>query len=136
VSGTIQRATLSPPASFTVELVTLPNATRVAVCTPPLPACQTASAIDVSDITAALANNDLNEAFGQVSSPQYNDPDELGFLISRASDDRSIRSGGSCTVGTADCKAMPEGVRVFMTLMRDLLKQQLADASCASVRQP
>ena len=134
VDRNIQQALLSPPATFQVTLNRYPSQIQIAACAPPLPACHAASAIDVSDVTAALDNADVQAAFAQSLMTQYEQAGAQAIQIRRTSDDHTIGEMSPCTAPA--CKPAPDGVRVFIALLKDLMKQQLADPSCEAVRQP
>jgi len=132
VNGMYLHATLSPPANFAVELLDFPSGTfQRAKCAPALPACQTTEGVDATDIVTALANPDVKRAFGQLVShyaPVGNDP---LLTFGRYTDQHEIIETDACT---GDCTTAPEGVRVLLTLLRNLLTQQLAEDTCKDVK--
>jgi hypothetical protein len=134
VDRNVQQAVLSPPATFQLTLNRYPSQIQIAACAPPLPACHAASAIDISDVTAALENADVQAAFAQSLMTQYEQAGTQAIQIRRTSDDHAIGEVTPCTAPA--CKPAPDGVRLFIALLKDLMKQQLADASCDGVRQP
>ena len=121
-------------STFQVTLNRYPSQIQIAACAPPLPACHAASAIDVSDVTAALDNADVQAAFAQSLMTQYEQAGAQAIQIRRTSDDHTIGEMSPCTAPA--CKPAPDGVRAFIAMLKDLMKQQLADPSCEAVRQP
>ena len=133
VDGKALHATLSPPASFTVELRDFLGSAKYAQCSPALPACQTDGAIDAADVIAAMANPDVKRALGQLVTHYPPVSDGPMLTVGRASDSHEIIETLPCTF---DCTPAPDGARALLTLMRNLLAQQLADATCKDVTNP
>jgi hypothetical protein len=131
--GRYLRATLSPPASFAVEMLEFGNTFLLAKCAPPLPACQTAAAIDASDFIAAMANADVKRALGQLVTHYAPVSDGPMLTVGRYSDSHEIIETLPCNF---DCTTAPEGVRALLTLARNLLAQQLADPTCKDITNP
>jgi hypothetical protein len=128
--GIIRTTTLTPPNSYRAQgrqVGTPPS------CMPALPVCGAAT-IDVSDVEAAMAHPDVTAAFAAGSA--FGDrgvADAPSTGLSRASGG-SFSVGFECTTASTTCTPTPAGVKALFQLIKDLNTQQLADASCVSVR--
>jgi hypothetical protein len=127
---------LTPPQTFDSNRQDFRTDAAAPSCSPALPACHDAALIDVSDVEAAVAHADVQAAFAQATPPQYGDrgiADGPYFSFTRA-DGRGLGEGIACTTASATCTPTPGGVRTLLQLLKALLTQQRADASCADVR--
>jgi len=128
----LPKTTLSPPAMFQFHQQDGPTGPTTD-CTPALPSCGS-TAIDVSDIEAALANADVQAALAATTSPYYGDrglADGPALALSRSTGG-GFAAGAECNVTSTTCTPTPAGIRTLVDLLRDLVTQQTADPSCGS----
>lgn len=131
-------AVLTPPASYSYTRMASQRADAADVsCAPALPACKSASVIDVADIVADLAAADVQHALMQTTPPSYGRDDRpvdgtmFQFL---GQDGHGFLVGGACATTDATCVPPPEGVARLVADLRALDGQQLMDPSCALLR--
>jgi hypothetical protein len=128
--------TLTPPSSYKRTRDTFGNAAPL-TCTPALPACNTAGALDVADITADLTAPDVLAALAQATPPLYGRDtrpvDGSVFQVLRA-DGHGFLVGSDCTAGDTSCTPAPAGVALLVADLRALDAQQVMDPSCAQLR--
>jgi hypothetical protein len=128
--GIVRTTTLTPPNSYRLQgrQVATPGS-----CMPALPACGAAT-IDVSDLEAAIAHPDVAAAFAAGTAfGEKNVLDGSTTQYSRAGGG-SFNVGYDCTTASATCTPTPAGVKALVRVIADLNTQQLADPSCAGVR--
>jgi hypothetical protein len=135
---------LAPPASYMHvrdPVTTMPASTS---CAPALPVCGGA-AIDASDLAAAFADPEVQDALtrstGAATWPFYGQDqrsaDAPARLLTRDGGGGFL-IGAPCPAGapTSTCMPIPAGLGRLVSLLSALDQQQLADASCASLRSP
>jgi len=130
---------LTPPANY-YHSRTFQDSNLGQTCAPPPPACG-GSAIDVADITAALGDADVQDAFtrapGAATTPFYGQDqrpfDGPAFQITRAPN-ATFLIGAPCPAGStpSSCTEIPGGLSRLEALLRAFDAQQLTDPSCAS----
>jgi len=124
------QATLTPPAAYTYAAATRPATPNS--CSPALPPCDAADAIDVADIMRAIGDADVQAAFAESAPPFFGRDtrpvDGVVFQLVRA-DGRGLSVGDDCA-GQAQCRATPAGVAALVALLKALDAQQLTDPSC------
>jgi hypothetical protein len=101
-----------------------------------MPACGDSARVDVSDVEAAIAHPDVQAALALTTRPIYGDrgiADGPSFNFTRA-DNRGFSAGIACNVPSATCNPIPAGISALAQVVRTLIDQQLADASCAQLR--
>ena len=132
----LDTATLSPPNAFRYERQFFRQDAGAISCTPAMPACGDPARIDVSEVEAAIAHPDVQAALALATRPIYGDrgiADGPSFNFTRA-DGRGFSAGIACNVPSATCTLTPAGVTALAQVVRMLIDQQLADASCAALR--
>ena len=101
-----------------------------------MPACGDPTRVDVSEVEAAIAHPDVQAALALATRPIYGDrgiADGPSFNFTRA-DGRGFSAGIACNVPSATCNPIPAGVTALAQVIRMVIDQQLADASCAALR--
>jgi hypothetical protein len=132
----LDTATLSPPNAFSYDRRSFVSDAGQPSCAPALPACH-ANQVDVSDVEAAIAHPDVQNALAQATPPTYgqrNIADGPNFSFMRA-DNHGFNNGLECSPASSTCTPTPAGVHALMLVLRQLITQQLADPSCAGFRQ-
>jgi len=131
------RVNLAPTATYRHERTPAAAGQPIVACSPALPACNTADAIDVSDVMRDMYDTDVQAAFAQVVSRLFGvdtrPSDGSVFSVVRV-DGRGFAVGNPCTAGATSCVAIPAGVARLVATLRALDEQQLKDASCAALR--
>lgn len=130
-------STLTPPAAYKRERRPNGSTTVSKSCSPALPACDTADAVDLADILRDLADADVQKALAAKAPPLYGydsrPVDGSVFSVLRA-DGRGFLMGGPCPVGTGTCMAIPPGITKLAQDLVALDQEQLKDPSCAPLR--
>lgn len=129
------RTVLTPPSSYRHEnLLRYGPSGNLASCMPALPACPSSSQLDVSDVESAVADPDVQAALASPTGASYGNQssDAPVFTFVRDSGG-SFSVGSDCAASSGGCTAAPAGVRALVQLVRALVTQQSADASCAGV---
>ena len=133
----LDTATLSPPNAFRYERQFFrQNDAGNISCTPAIPTCGDPARVDVSDVEAAIAHPDVQAALALTTRPIYGDrgiADGPSFNFTRA-DNRGFSAGIPCIAPSDSCTLTPAGVTALMQVVRTLVDQQLADATCAQLR--
>lgn len=132
----LDTATLSPPAAFRYERQFFRQDAGNLSCAPALPACRDSTRVDVSDVEAAIAHPDVQAALAMTTMPIYGDrgiADGPSFNFRRA-DNRGFSAGIACSPASATCTPIPAGVATLAQVIRAIIDQQLADATCAALR--
>ncbi len=127
--------TLSPPASFHFDrdFFRQDDAGRLS-CDPPMPACGDPSRIDSQDVELALNHPDVQTALAMTTVPFYGNrgvADGPNFNFMRG--DRGFNAGLNCDAPSTTCTPIPAGVNALVQLLRDLIRQQRMDPSCAAI---
>lgn len=141
--------TLAPPNTFRIDRVPFPSGSGGVSCTPALPACQDATAIDAWDITGDLVLSDVVTALGQAVSSFYGHDqrpvDGAVFLFARnavqsppggapcASTDAGCRGfavGSPCAAADTGCAPIPPGIQKLVDDLHALDQQQRQDPTC------
>lgn len=131
--------TLTPPSTYQHLRRTNSGTTADISCSPSLPTCHDAAALDVADVLRDIADPDVQRALEAATPPLYgSDPRPIDgsiFSFLRA-DGRGFLAGGACgsTGSGVSCIAVPAGVARLVTNLRALDLQQLNDATCAPLR--
>jgi hypothetical protein len=124
--------TLTPPATFSYESSHSFVDGGSGVCTPLLPACESANMIDIADIASDIANADVQNVLAMSAEPTYGsggaDADFLSFT--RTSGGSFALSGSECTPASATCVVTPPGVHQLLADLAALVTQSLADPGC------
>lgn len=97
--------------------------------------CASADQVDMADLLAALAHEDVAAAFEEV-------PGMLGLdtrpvdapVLEITRDARSIQVGAPCSEGSTGCRKIPPGVAALVDLLRALQDERLAEGDCAQLR--
>ena len=107
------------------------------VCEPALPACNSADAIDISDILRALADADVQAALKEPKAPLFGKDlrpvDGTVFSFTPASGGGFLLGSTTCLAGEL-CAPIPAGITKLVAELRALDKQQLQDPACSSLR--
>jgi hypothetical protein len=109
-------------------------------CSVPLPACNSPTAVDASDIIADIADPDVQRALTTAPRPVYGDRSVSASTFSfddttgAATGGFSVIVGHECTTATATCEPTPVGVARLVTDVNSVVSTALADPSCASLR--
>jgi hypothetical protein len=112
-----------------------PNASPVA-CEPPLPACNTADAIDLADIKQDLAAADVQAALQMASPPLYGRdtrPADGSVFALTASTGGGFLVGAPCLDTQSSCLGIPGGIARLVADLRALDQQQLKDPACSGL---
>ncbi|HXU06003.1 MAG TPA: hypothetical protein VN903_33845 [Polyangia bacterium] len=128
-------ATLTPPNVFHYMRDFFRQDAGQQSCDPALPACGDAAKIDVRDVEAAIAHADVQAALAMTTVPFYGNrgvADGPNFNFMRA-DGRGFNAGLNCDVPSTTCTPIPPGVGALVQLLRDLIRQQRMDPSCAAI---
>jgi hypothetical protein len=130
------QVTLAPAASYQHTRRPVGTDPATLSCSPALPACNTATAIDVSDVMRDIADPDVQKALAMATPPLYGRDtrpvDGSVFSFQRA-DNRGFLAGLPCT-GAAACVEIPPGITRLVETLRALDQQQLKDATCSALR--
>jgi len=127
-------ATLSPPAAFHYVRDFFRVDAGQQSCDPPLPACGDPARIDSQDVELALNHPDVQAALALTTVPFYGNrgvADGPNFNFMRG--DRGFNAGLNCDTPSTTCTPIPTGVSALVQLLRDLIKQQRMDPSCALI---
>jgi len=107
------------------------------VCEPALPACNSADAIDLSDILRDLADADVQAALKEPKAPLFGKDlrpvDGTVFSFAAASGGGFLVGSASCLGGEL-CPPIPAGITKLVADLRALDKQQLQDPVCSALR--
>jgi hypothetical protein len=131
------QSALTPPASYQHTRRPSGGTTTSLSCAPALPACNTANAIDVSDVMRDLNDPDVQAAL-KTAQPLVVGHDERPvdgsiFSVMRA-DGHGFMVGGDCPLTSRSCNPIPKGLAQLVATLRALDEQQLKDASCTSFK--
>jgi hypothetical protein len=107
-------------------------------CSPAIPTCDS-PAIDAADLTAALADPDVQEAFtrslGAGTFPFYGEDQRGGdgpaWQVTRAGGGGFLMGAPCPTSSTRPCTAIPPGMTRLVQLLIAFDQQQMTDPSCA-----
>lgn len=131
--------TLSPAASYTHYRVPEALPGTAMSCSPAIPTCG-GGAIDAADLTAALADPDVQQAFtlslGAGTYPFYGEDQRGGdgpaWQLTRGGGGGGFLVGAPCpATSTRPCLPIPPGMTRLVTLLSAFDQQQMADPSCA-----
>jgi len=105
-------------------------------CMDEMPACGTDGAVDVGEVTSALAHPDVSAAFALPSTPLFGRDtrpvDGTVFIVERVSDGHRIEIGTACS-GAPGCTDLPAGVSALLETLTTLTTETLARAACAAL---
>lgn len=130
------QVTLTPPASYQHSRTPINTDPPTLSCAPALPACNTATAIDVSDVMRDIADPDVQKALAMATPPLYGRdtrPSDGSVFSFERNDKRGFLVGSPCT-GAAACTDIPPGITRLVETLRALDQQQLKDPTCAALR--
>jgi hypothetical protein len=126
---------LTPPTGYEYSRSPVGGTTPSAICTPAIPFCTALPQIDMCDITADLAEADVQRALSLYATPLYgvdSRPVDGQVFELKRSLGGSILVGGDCPATSSSCVPIPAGVAKLVADLRALDEQQLADPSCAT----
>lgn len=138
----VDRFTLAPPLSFSAERRS--GATVMAMCSTTLPGCNTADAVDVGELNAAVSARDVQSALGfargmpSMEVVYGTDPRPAdGTVFAIEIDGARLLVGSPCRDGMmTGCLAVPVGVQRLVDVLTALRDQELLRDACASLRRP
>ena len=127
-------ATLSPPAAFHYVRDFFRQDAGQQSCDPPMPPCTDPTKIDVYDVEVAIAHADVQAALAMTTVPFYGNrgvADGPNFNFMRG--DRGFNAGLNCDTPSTTCTPIPAGINALVQRLRDLIRQQRMDPSCAAI---
>src|SRR4029079_8865138 len=127
-------ATLAPPAAFHYVRDFFRQDAGQQSCDPPMPPCTDPTKIDVYDVEVAIAHADVQAALAMTTVPFYGNrgvADGPNFNFMRG--DRGFNAGLKRDTPSTTCTPIPAGINALVQRLRDLIRQQRMDPSCAAI---
>jgi hypothetical protein len=136
LTPTTESFSLEPALTFRAEQRTGDMVT--ARCMTTIPTCGVSGMVGVSEVREALANRQVQIAFGMARGMPIlvgrdtRPVDGQVFFIER--DGAQILVGETCRVGSGACTDIPTGIQRLMDVLRALRDQELLRTQCAAFR--